>query len=76
VLDSKAQKLAALTDEDLEDLDLNAVSTISLCLVNEIFYNILGKYSTGNFLEKLKSLYTTKSLTKHLLLKQNYENCH
>ena len=39
---AKSQKLALVTDEDWEDLNLRAVTMFRFCLADEVLYNILG----------------------------------
>jgi hypothetical protein len=37
----KTKKLASMTDEDWEDMDARALNTITLCLENEVLFNIV-----------------------------------
>ena len=46
------------------------MSTIRLCLADKVPYNILGDDSAAKLLEKLESLYMTKSLMIRLFLKE------
>ena len=63
-------KPADMKDEDWENLDLQACSTIRLCLEKEIMYNVMRETSAVSLWEKLETLYMAKSLTSKLYLKR------
>ena len=41
-LDEKIKKPLTMTDDEWEDLDAKALSTIRLCLVDDVLFNIVG----------------------------------
>jgi hypothetical protein len=45
-LAGKTKKLTSMTNEDWEDLDARALSTICLCLEDEVLFNIIGEETT------------------------------
>ena len=45
-LDGVKKKLASMTDSDWEELDARALSTIRLCLADEVLFNIVGESTT------------------------------
>lgn len=59
-----------MSESDQEDYDLKARSAICLCLADEMLYNIQNEDFVGKLWSKFESLYTMKSLTNHLYLKQ------
>jgi hypothetical protein len=83
-LAGKSKKPTSMTDEDWEDLDARALSTIRLCLADEVLFNIVGEETTTGLWNRLESLYMTKSLTNKIFLKRQlyslqderrYKNC-
>ena len=42
-LQGKSTKLAGTSDEDWEEIDLKATSTIQLCLTDEVMYNVMDE---------------------------------
>ena len=63
-----------MADEEWEDLEIRAISTIRLSLTFEIKYSVLNEKSCSDLWEKLKKLYMSKSLTNRLYLnKQLFE---
>jgi hypothetical protein len=44
----KTKKPTSMIDEDLEDLDARSLSTIGLCLIDEVLFNIIGEETTTN----------------------------
>jgi hypothetical protein len=70
VLAGKTKKPTSMTDEDWEDLDARALSTIRLCLADEVLFNIVGEETTTGLWNRLESLYMTKSLTNKIYLKR------
>ena len=65
----KARKPETMTDDEWEELDMKAVSTIRLCLADELMYDVLNDVSTAAIWLKLESQYMSKSLTNKLNLK-------
>ena len=65
----KARKPETMTDDEWEELDMKAVSTIRLCLADELMYDVLNDVSTAAMWLKLESQYMSKSLTNKLNLK-------
>lgn len=49
---------------------MKAVSTIHLCLADEVMYHVIGDESPAGVWSKLESRYMSKSLTNKLFLKQ------
>ena len=63
-----------MADEEWEDLEIRAISTIRLSLTLEIKYSVLNEKSRSDLWEKLKKIYMSKSLTSRLYLnKQLFE---
>jgi hypothetical protein len=46
VLDGKSKKSTSMIDEDWEDLDAISLSTICLCLEDEVLFNIVEDETT------------------------------
>ena len=59
-----------MTDDQWENLDAKALSTIRLCLVDDVLFNIIGETSAASLWNKLESLYMTKSVTNKIYLKR------
>jgi hypothetical protein len=70
----RSKKLASMTDEDWEDLDARALSTIRLCLVDEVLFNIVEDMTTIGLWTKLEILYMTKNLSNKIFLKRQLYN--
>ena len=68
-LAGKAKKPMGMTDEEWEDFDLRAMSSIWLCLANEVLSNVTAEVSVASLWSRLESLYMTKSLMNRLYLK-------
>jgi hypothetical protein len=66
----KTKKPTSMTDEDWEDLDARALSTIRLCLEDEVLFNIVGEETTTGLWNRLESIYMTKSLMNKIFLKR------
>jgi hypothetical protein len=66
----KSKKPTTMTNEDWEDLDAKSLSTICLCLADEVLFNIVGEDTTSGLWSKLESLYMTKPLTSIIYLKR------
>ena len=43
ILQGKSAKPTCMSDEDWEELDLKAVSTIQLCVADEVMYNMIDE---------------------------------
>uniref|UniRef100_A0A2N9ER08 Integrase catalytic domain-containing protein n=1 Tax=Fagus sylvatica TaxID=28930 RepID=A0A2N9ER08_FAGSY len=59
-----------MTDDEWEELDMKAVSTIRLLLADEVMYNVMEENSTAGIWLNLEKRYMSKSLTNKLHLKQ------
>ena len=70
VLDGATKKPATMTTSDWEDLDARALSTIRLCLADEVLFNIVEETMASGLWEKLENLYMKKSLTNRIYLKR------
>ena len=68
-LDGKTKKTLTMIDDEWGDLDAKALSTIRLCLVDDILFKIIGETSTTSMWNKLESVYMTKSMTNIIYLK-------
>jgi hypothetical protein len=73
-LAGKIKKPTSMTDEDWEDLDARALSTIRLCLADEVLFNIVEEETTTGLWNRLESLYMTKSLMNIIFLKRQLYN--
>jgi len=75
-LDGKAKRPVSMDEDDWEDMDARALSTIRLCLVDNVLFNIVSETMIAGLWTKLESLYMTKLLTNMILLKrQLYTLC-
>uniref|UniRef100_A0A2N9H0H2 Integrase catalytic domain-containing protein n=1 Tax=Fagus sylvatica TaxID=28930 RepID=A0A2N9H0H2_FAGSY len=59
-----------MTDDEWEELDMKAVSTIRLLLADEVMYDVMEENSTVGIWLNLEKRYMSKSLTNKLHLKQ------
>jgi hypothetical protein len=59
-----------MTNEEWEDLDAKTLSTIRLCLTDDVMFNIVGEDTTLGLWNKLESLYMMNSLTSKIYLKR------
>ena len=59
-----------MSNEDWEDLDSKSLSTIRLCLVYDVLFNIVEEDSTTILWVKLEIMYMTKYLTNKIFLKR------
>ena len=66
----KTKKPEKMTDDEWEELDMKAVSTIRLLLADEVMYNVIKENSTVGIWLNLEKRYMSKSLTNKLHLKQ------
>jgi hypothetical protein len=64
------KKPATVKNEEWEDLDEKSLSTIRLCLADDVLFNIVGEDTTSGLWSKMESLYMTKSLTSRIYLKR------
>jgi hypothetical protein len=69
-LAGRLKKATTTTKWEWEDLDAKALSTIRLCLADEVLFNIVGEDTTSGLWSKLESLYMMKSLTSRIYLKR------
>ena len=66
----KAKKPDTMMDVEWEELDMKMVSTIRLCLVDELMYDVIDDMFTSAIWLKLENRYMSKSLTNKLNLKR------
>uniref|UniRef100_A0A2N9HJ44 Integrase catalytic domain-containing protein n=1 Tax=Fagus sylvatica TaxID=28930 RepID=A0A2N9HJ44_FAGSY len=59
-----------MTDDEWEELDMKAVSTIRLLLADEVMYDVMEENSTAGIWLNLEKRYMSKSLMNKLHLKQ------
>ncbi|KAL9270861.1 Retrovirus-related Pol polyprotein from transposon TNT 1-94-like protein [Drosera capensis] len=64
------KKPDSMLEDDWEELQMKAVSTIRLCLADEVLYHVIGDESPAGVWKKLESRYMSKSLTNKLFLKK------
>ncbi|KAK6144479.1 hypothetical protein DH2020_021299 [Rehmannia glutinosa] len=62
----------SMSDEDWEDLDLRAASTIRLCLAKNVLANVHGISNAKELWEKLEALYQAKGISNRLYLKEQF----
>jgi hypothetical protein len=65
----KAKQPASITDEDWDEMDARALSSIRLCLADDVLFNIVTEKTAAGLWSKLESLYMMKSLTSRIFLK-------
>lgn len=65
----KEKKPATMTEDQFDEIDEKALSTVQLCLSNEVLREVVKETTTAGLWLKLESLYMTKSVTNRLLLK-------
>ena len=70
VLSGKMMKPTITTEEQWEEMDENALSTIQLWLSREVLREVINEKSAAGIWNKLESLYMTKSLANKLRLKE------
>lgn len=66
----KSKKPIAMVEWEWENIYVKALSTICLCLADEVMLNIVGEDTTSSLWSKLESLYMTKSLKRRIYLKR------
>lgn len=59
-----------MTEEDKEDMDEKALTSIQLCLSNEVLREVVHEKTATDLWQKLETLYLTKTLANRLHLKQ------
>ena len=59
-----------MNDMDWKDLEAKAVTTIRICLDDDVMYNVMDEESSTKIWLKLESRYMSKLLTNKLYLKQ------
>ena len=59
-----------MTDDEWDDIDAKALSTICLCLMDDVLFNIIEETSAASLWNKSESLYITKSVTNKIYLKR------
>ena len=64
------EKPKEMSDPDWKELETKAVSTIRLCLADEVMVRVIDEESPAAVWTKLESHYMSKSLTNKLFLKQ------
>ena len=67
----KTKKQEKMTDDEQEELEMKAVSTIRIRLANELMNDVMDELTAAIWL-KLKSQYMSKSFTNKLNLKWNF----
>jgi hypothetical protein len=66
----KSKKPTTMMEWEWEDLDEKSLSTIHLCLSDEIPFNIVREDTTSGLWSHLESIYMMKSLTRRMYLKR------
>ncbi|GFZ09851.1 PAM68-like protein [Actinidia rufa] len=69
-LKGKDAKPETMKDDDWEELMMKCVSTIRLCIADNIINNVMDEDSASALWEKLEKLYLAKSLTNKLHMKR------
>jgi len=59
----RTNKSTTMKNDEWDDLYARALSTIHLCLVDDVLFNIVGEETTKGIWTRLEGLYVTKSLT-------------
>jgi len=75
-LQGKSGKLVGTSNEDWEEMDLKAASTIQLCLADEVTYDVMNKETATGLWSRLETLYMMKSLSNKLYLKKQLYGPH
>jgi hypothetical protein len=66
-LEGKTKKPTTMMNEEWEDLDAREISTIHLCLANEVLFNIVGEDTTIGLWRYGKYVYGEDLEEKNLL---------
>jgi hypothetical protein len=69
-LAGKTKKPTYMMNEEWEDLDAKSLSTICLCLVDDVIFNIVGEDTTLGLWSKMEILYMMKILMSRIYLKR------
>ena len=69
-LQGKLAKPVGTSNENWEEMDLTAVSTIQQCLTDEVMYNVMDKKMATELWSRLEILYMTKNLSNKPYLKK------
>ena len=69
-----SKKSSRMTDDQWEKIDLKALSTIQLCFSNDVLREVVKETTSAGLWLELESLYMTKSMTNHLLLKSRFHD--
>jgi hypothetical protein len=69
-LDGKTKKPVSMTDEERDELDEKALSSIQLCLSKEVLREVVNESTAAGLWLKLETLYMTKNLANKLRLKE------
>lgn len=64
------KKPTTMSNEDWEEMDMKAVSSIRMCLADNVIFNVRGEKTASGLWAKLESLYQSKSLLNRILLKK------
>jgi hypothetical protein len=70
----KSKRPTCMSDEDWDDLDSRALSTIFPCLVDKVLFNIVGEETTTDLWSKMEILYMKKSMKNIIFLKKQLYN--
>ena len=70
ILQGKSAKPVGTSNEDWEEMNLKATSTIQLYLANKVMYKVMDEEITTELWSRLGTLYMTKSLSNKLYLKK------
>ena len=69
-LDGKRKRRVTMSDDDWDYLDARALSTIRLCLADDVLFNIAAEKLAASLWNTLENLYMTKSVTNRIYLKR------
>ena len=64
--DGKDKKPVVMKDSEWEDADQKALSTIQLCITNDVLQEVLSRKTAESLWTKLESLYMTKTVVNRL----------
>jgi hypothetical protein len=65
----KTKQPVTITDNDWDEMDERALSSIHLCLADDVMFNIVSEKTVAGLWMKMESLYMTKSLMNKMFLK-------
>jgi len=68
--EQKKKKHGSLTDNEWEELEEKALSTIQLCVAPHVLWEVLDKATAVGLWVRLEEFYITKSLTNKIRLKE------